>query len=124
MKRISYLLLMLLLLVSCEHKQEVTETKKFALSDTMMHMIAVDTVRDCNIAGEVMLTGQVASNENSVVKVFPRASGQVLQAPASLGDHVVKGQVLAVIRSADVASSYADLASANADIAIAKRQMD
>lgn len=124
MKRISYWLPALLLLAACEHKTETTETKKFVLSDTMMHMMAVDTVRDCNIASEVALTGEVASNENSVVKIFPRGSGQVMQASPSLGDHVVRGQVLAIIRSADVAGSYADLASANADIAIAKRQMD
>jgi cobalt-zinc-cadmium efflux system membrane fusion protein len=124
MKRISYLLPALLLFAACGHKTETATSKKFVLSDTMMHMIALDTVRNCNITGEVTLTGEVASNENSVVKIFPRGSGQVLQAPLSLGDHVSKGQVLAVIRSADIAGSYADLASANADISIAKRQMD
>jgi cobalt-zinc-cadmium efflux system membrane fusion protein len=124
MKHLSYLLPIFFFFASCEHKTETTESKKFVLSDTMMHMIAIDTVRNCNIADEVTLTGEVASNENALVKIFPRGSGQVLQAPLSLGDHVVRGQVLVVIRSADIAGSYADLASANADVAIAKRQMD
>jgi cobalt-zinc-cadmium efflux system membrane fusion protein len=40
------------------------------------------------------------------------------------GDKVTKGQVLATIRSADIAGNYADLSGAEADIAIAKRQLD
>ncbi len=126
MKHLSISLLAIItLFASCEkHKTETTASAHFRLSDTMLHMIAVDSVRECNLADEVTLTGEVASNENSLVKVFPRSGGQVLQSPLSLGDRVRKGQVLAVIRSADVAGSYADLSSANSDVAIARRQME
>ncbi len=112
-------------LASCEHKEQAAETEsKFVLSDTMKSMIQIDTVKNCNIADELSLSGVVAFNENNVVKVFPRSSGQVLEAKVTLGDKVSKGQVLAVIRSADVAGNYSDLSSANADLAIAKRQME
>ena len=123
-KTVLYSLLALFAFASCEHKQEVTENKKFTLSDTIRHMMAVDSVRSCNIDDEVSLNGEISFNENSVVKVFPRSGGQVLQAPLSLGDYVRKGQVLAVIRSADVAGSFSDLSSTNADVSIAKRQME
>ena len=110
---------------SCEHKvAQVEENKKFVLSDSMMHMITTDTVSECLITDELKLSGEVSFNENNVVKVFPRISGQVIEARASLGDKVTKGQALATIRSADIAGSYNDLSSANADLAIAKRNMD
>jgi cobalt-zinc-cadmium efflux system membrane fusion protein len=125
MKQLIIALTGVALLTACEHKEQATEVhKKFALSDTMRNMIELDTVRTCNVTGELSLTGVVSFNENNVVKVFPRSSGQVIESKISLGDKVSKGQVLAVIQSADVAGNYSDLAGANADLAIAKRQME
>jgi len=113
------------LFASCEHKEQAPEAnKKFVLSDTMRHLIQIDTVKNCTVTGELSLSGVVSFNDNNVVKVFPRISGQVLEAKVSLGDKVSKGQVLAIIHSADVAGSYSDLSSANADVSITKRQMD
>lgn len=111
-------------LTACEHVSQDNDSQKFVLSDTMMHMIRLDTVRECNITDQVPLTGNVAFDENTVVRVFARGSGQVTEAPVSLGDYVHKGQTLAIIRSADVAGAYADLSSARADLSIAKRQME
>jgi len=125
MKRSIILTLSLVtLLYSCEHKEVKEENKKFSLSDSMMHMIQIDTVRNCNVADEISLSGVVSFNENNVVKVFPRSSGQVVESRVTLGDKVSKGQVLAVIRSADVAGNYSDLNSAIADLSIAKRNLD
>lgn len=113
------------LLAACGKKEEKKEENtKFVLSDSMQHMIALDSVRYCNIQDEISLSGEVSFNENNVVKIFPRSSGQILESHVSLGDHVSKGQILAVIRSADIAGNYSDLAGANADLAIAKRQME
>jgi len=108
-----------------EHKIEVKEEKKgFCLSDTAQRLIQLDSVQYCNMGEEISLSGEVSFDENKVNKVFPRGSGQVIESKVSLGDRVEAGQVLAVIRSADVAGNYADLASADADIAIAKRQLE
>ena len=110
---------------ACEHKQPVVEqNKKFGLSDTMKHMIQIDTVQNCSVTAELSLSGVVAFNDNNVVKVFPRSSGQVVESKVSLGDKVSKGQTLAIVKSADVAGNYSDLSGANADLSIAKRQMD
>ena len=110
---------------SCKEKKEVKEElKKFALSDTMAKMIAIDTVGMCYIDDELTLSGEISFNENNVNKVYPRSSGQVVESKVTLGDKVHAGQILAVLRSADVAGNYADLSSANADINITKRQMD
>lgn len=109
---------------ACDKKPIEEKKEKFTLSDTMARMIAIDSVRLCNMDNQISLSGEVCFNENSVVKIFPRGSGQVLETRISFGDHVAKGQVLAVIRSADVAGNYSDLKSADADVTIAKRQMD
>lgn len=125
MKRILILAAITTVLSSCEHKvAQDDKPKKFVLSDTMKNMITMDTVTSCNVTSELSLSGVVEFNENNVVKVYPRSSGQVVEARVSLGDRITKGQVLAVIKSADVAGNYSDLNSANADLAIAKRQMD
>ncbi len=111
--------------ISCSEKKENKEAlKKFVLSDTMSKMITIDSVSSCYIDNAITLSGVVSFNENSVNKVFPRSSGQVVECKVTLGDKVQAGQILAVLKSADVAGNYADLSSANADINIAKRQMD
>lgn len=117
--------LTVLFFVSCNDKKETkADPPKFVLSDTMAKMIRLDSANYCFIDDAITLSGEVGFNENKVNKVFPRNSGQVIESKVTLGDKVQAGQVLAVIRSADVAGNYADLTSANADIAITKRQLD
>jgi cobalt-zinc-cadmium efflux system membrane fusion protein len=118
-------LVLLGLITGCGKKKEAaTAQAKFSLSDSMQHLISIDTVSYCGISNELSLSGEVSFNENNMVKIFPRSSGQVVDTRISLGDKVSKGQVLAVVRSADIAGNYSDLSSANADVAIAKRQME
>ncbi|MBE7175410.1 MAG: efflux RND transporter periplasmic adaptor subunit [Mucilaginibacter polytrichastri] len=115
----------LLSLASCKQKADNTESKKeVCISDSMAKLIRIDTAKVEHVDDELNLSGEVSFDENTVVKVFPFASGQVLSVNVSLGDKVSKGQTLAVIRSADVAGEYTDLSSADADVAVAKRQLD
>jgi cobalt-zinc-cadmium efflux system membrane fusion protein len=100
------------------------EDNSFCLSDSMQKMIAIDSAKLVNSNEELQLSGEISFDENKVVKIFPRSSGQVLEAKASLGDKVTAGQILSVIKSADIAGNYADITSANADVVIAKRQLD
>ena len=128
MKKLFLLLILIVVaafVFSCNEKKEVKEEKKqFCLSDTMQHMVQIDSAALCSIEDELHLSGEVSFNENTVVKVFPNSSGQITEVKVSLGDKVSRGQVLAVIKSADVAGNYTDLTSANADVNITKRAMD
>lgn len=128
MKKTFFIVLILpALIMSCQRKQvqkNDTEKTGFVLSDTMAKMIDTDTVSFCKIDNALTLNGEINFDENSVVKVYPRSGGQVLGSKITLGDKVEKGQVLAVIKSADVAGNYADLSGAEADINIAKREME
>ena len=115
----------MMLAMGCGKKPEAKQADtKFTLSDTMAKMIALDTVRTAPIDEALTLSGEISFNENNVIKLYPHNSGQVIESKVTLGDKVTKGQVLAVIRSADVAGSYADLSGADADVNIAQRQLD
>jgi cobalt-zinc-cadmium efflux system membrane fusion protein len=116
-------ILISVLLSCCKVKTETKVTKKEPIiSDSMAKMITIDTVKLDYIQDQLTLSGEVANDENKVVKIFPNASGQVLSVNVSLGDRINKGQTLAVIKSADVAGNYADLKSANSDAAIAEKE--
>ncbi len=114
------------LFVSCKEKNipATHQQEAFKISDSMMRMISIDSADTGYIDETLTLSGEVVFNDNHVSKIFPRSSGQVISCKLSLGDKVHKGQVLAVLKSAEVAGSYADLTGANADILIAKRQLD
>ena len=112
-------------LVGCNNSDGKAIVKKEpVISDSLSKMITIDTVRVLPIGDQLKLSGEIGYDENSVVKVFPNSSGQVLKVAVSFGDYVHKGQTLAIIKSADVAGNYSDLASAESDVKIAKRQYD
>ena len=112
-------------LSSCSHTEgKETTAPQPLISDSLMKMISIDTVRQSPIGSQLKLSGEIGYDENRVVKVFPNSSGQVLQVNVSFGDYVHKGQTLAVIKSADVAGNYSDLTNAEADVRIARRQYE
>lgn len=110
---------------SCRQKAEVAPpVTKVCISDTMASQVKIDTAELCSITDELKLSGEISFDDKKVVKVFPFSSGQVIKVNVSTGDKVVKGQVLAVIKSADVSGNYSDLSAAGNDLSIAKKQME
>ena len=112
-------------LFSCKAKQpEAEKATAICVTDSMAHMIAIDTAVMSGIGDELKLSGEINFDDRKVSKVYPFSSGQVLQVNVSLGDKVSKGQTLAIIKSADVSGNYSDLSNAGNDLAIAKKQME
>ncbi len=110
---------------SCKEKKvEQPVDDRICISDSMAKMITIDSATMSNIASELKLSGEVSFDDKKVSKVYPFSSGQVLKVNVSLGDRVSKGQVLAVVKSADVSGNYSDLSTAGNDMAIAKKQME
>lgn len=115
----------LILFTACQHKkQEATESKQVCISDSLAKMITIDTAKTTSMKDELTLSGEVANDDNNVVKVFAFSSGQVIDVKVSLGDKVSKGQTLAIMRSADVAGNYTDLSATQSDVAVTKRQLE
>ncbi|NCI46234.1 efflux RND transporter periplasmic adaptor subunit [Sediminibacterium soli] len=128
MKRISYPIAFIGIVVftACKQHEQApaVTTKTVTVSDSMATRIKLDTVSVSHISSQLRLSGEVGFDENKVIKLFPFSSGQVTEVKVSLGDKVSAGQVLAVIKSADIAGNYSDLRQADADVSIAKREMD
>lgn len=117
---------LLLLFMACKGKKNDVEAnaKKNFLSDSTMKLLRMDTVKCLPLYHELKLTGEVNFDENKVVRIFPFSSGQIVRVNVSVGDHVHAGQVLATIRSAEIASSYSDLAMAENEVNINRKNME
>lgn len=66
----------------------------------------IDSATTNNIENELNLSGEISFNDSRLIKVFPFSSGKVMEVEVTQGDKVSKGQVLAVIRSVEVAGNY------------------
>mgnify|MGYP002238014101 CR=1 FL=1 len=73
------------------------------LNDSLQEIITLDTVRDTPLTNELLLNGRVSFNPERVAHVYPIFGGNVTSIHAEVGDYVGKGDVLAVIRSGEIA---------------------
>jgi cobalt-zinc-cadmium efflux system membrane fusion protein len=122
---LSVSLLLAAILLSCKHKSNSSsEQKKYCLTDSLMKTISFDTVRSEQVIGELSFSGKITVNEEKQVKIFPLAGGHVSEVKVALGDYVEKEQVLAVIKSSEMASFMNEYNSAKLDVAIAKKNLD
>ncbi len=113
-----------LCLVGCGPKElPEADANAFTLSDTMFSRIHLDTVKMRNAEGVIDLNGRISANENRMASVYAIMSGQVVSVNAELGDHVEKGQVLAVIRSSEVADLERELIDAKGDKDVAQKNL-
>ncbi|MBV7531974.1 efflux RND transporter periplasmic adaptor subunit [Chitinophaga sp. sic0106] len=108
----------------CKHSEaEDTEKSTFVLSDTMLNNIKIDTAQLEPVQNELRLSGKVTPNGGKVLKVYPLVSGYVEDIKVQLGDYVQKGQVLAVIHSAEIADYEKQLAQAKSDQGVAEKNL-
>ncbi|HEU0196334.1 MAG TPA: efflux RND transporter periplasmic adaptor subunit [Nevskiaceae bacterium] len=62
----------------------------------------------------------VAADATRIAKVLPALGGRVTALDVNVGDHVERGQLLAVIESGDMAQAYADLVKARDTLKLAR----
>ncbi len=86
-----------------------------------MKNITIDTIKSEPVVSELKLAGKITVNENKVVNIFPMVGGTVTDVKASVGDYVEKGQLLAVMRSSEMANYFNDYKAAESDLSIAKK---
>jgi cobalt-zinc-cadmium efflux system membrane fusion protein len=110
---------------SCKDKTEQAEDKKgYILPDSLLKTLEIDTASFSRVLNSLTLTGKVDFNEDNVIKIFPVISGQVSDIKVMAGDYVHQGQVLAVIRSPEMAGFSNDYLAAKSNMDIAKKSMD
>lgn len=100
---------------------EIQET--FVLSDTMLHSIRLDTVKALQLKNELSLYGKISADFNKMIEVYPIVGGNVISVNVELGDYVQKGQLLATIRSTEVAGYEQEYLDAKADLITAKNNL-
>ena len=104
--------------------EKTPETKKgFELSATMLRELELDTVRLRPVQDELTLSGQIATDGDKTVKVYPLVGGVVEKLSAELGDKVTKGQLMAVIKSSEIADLQNQNTSATSDYDIASKNL-
>lgn len=91
-----------------------TDEGTIALTDAQIKAagITIATAAPARIRSALQLTGEIRFNDDRTAHVVPRVAGVVEQVFANLGQQVKKGDVLALIASADVSRMRSELLSA------------
>ena len=96
----------------------------FAVTDTMMTRIEIDTVRKARVEGTVTLNAKITAEEDKYVEVFPLVGGNVTSVNVETGDYVKKGDILAVIHSGEVADLERQRTEAQGDVSQARKNLE
>ena len=73
------------------------------------------------VQSELMLTGKISFNEDKVARVFPLAGGFVRDLNVELGDHINKGEIMAIIRSPEIAGFAREGSAALSQVHVAEK---
>lgn len=117
--------ILILGLGGCSSKMKQSEVHtNLCLTDSLLKIVSVDTVRLHDVTDELVLNGRVTFNQEQVAHIYPMFGGTVAELHAEVGDYVRKGDILAVIRSGEVADYEKQMKEANQQVIIARRNMD
>jgi len=116
----------ILLLTSCQEKQQpkTTAEETFCLDEKFKQNIEFASVKKEPVTEGIHLTGSIEANPDKVVHFVSLVNGIVENVRFSLGDAVTKGQVLAEMRSTELGSLQAELQVLNAQIEMAKIDLE
>jgi len=127
MKKFNTILLSLfaVMTLSCEKKETQNENQKlpFTISDELMKTTTFAKTTNEVLKNELRFFGKISANKNNLIEVYPMVGGNVESVNVGLGDYVKKGQVLATIRSTEVAGFEQDLQDAKNELEIAKKNL-
>ncbi len=115
----------LLLLAACGHETQLNEDidQTFVLSDKMLSTSKVAEAKMEPLRNELGFYGKITADNNKLIEVYPVVGGNVTKVFVELGDYVKKGQLLATIRSTDVAGYEKELDDAQNDVLVAKNNL-
>ncbi len=118
------LYLLISLFISCRNDPSTGyQAAGFELTDTMLSRISLNTVQLEQVSAELKLSGKITPEDNKVASIFPIVSGYVTRVNVSLGDHVKKGAILAVIRSTDIADFEKQRRGSETELLLARQNL-
>lgn len=101
-------------------RHEAEGVVRFSAAQVASAGITMGTAAPAHMETFIRMPGQIALNEDRTAHVTPRAPGAVEDVAANLGQAVRKGDVLAVIASAEIAGQRSELAAAEKRLAYAR----
>lgn len=115
----------LIILAACSHEQapkaDIKQT--FVLSDKMLSTTELKEAMVQPLRNELGFYGKITADNNKLIEVYPVVGGNVTKVYVELGDYVRKGQLMATIRSTDVAGFEKELDDANNDVLVARNSL-
>src|SRR5450432_2637917 len=114
-----------LTICSCNRKApESVDKPPFCLTDTLQKNAVIEEVKLQVVKNVISLSGKIEANEDKWVKVYPVVGGIVQEMKVQLGDYVKKGQVLAIIRSGEIADYQNQLSTAESNVRITEKSLN
>ena len=101
----------------CRHEVGVVKVDKSIIEE----IITIKDVESLNIDVTLKATGEVGTNQDRLVIVAPRIAGVTKEVFADWGDHVKKGQKLALLDSIELGEARANYMKAMAMLRMAKK---
>jgi len=84
----------------------------------------IEPLDEQDVDDVIVTSGKVAFDDAHVNHVFSPVSGRVTRIDAKVGQHVKKGDILAVLESPDIGLASADLHKASADLITAQHDLE
>ena len=107
-----------------ETAKKPAERQKYLIPDSILKKMVIDTVTECPLVDAITLTGSVDFNQDNQVNIYPLVSGNIEDVKVQLGDHVTAGQVLAVVKSSEMAGYSSNLVNAETNLRVAKKNLE
>ena len=114
----------LLIASGCNRQPKtLAQPPAFSMSDTMLARCSFALAQELEVKADLRLFGKVVADNNRQAQVYPVMGGVVMVISAELGDMVQQGQILASVRSTDVADYQKQYLDAKSDLALAQKNM-
>lgn len=106
-----------------QNEPKEKQVKGFVLNNNLMETTQLYTVSGKSLKRELKFFGKITPDNNKLLEVYPIVGGNVVKVYRELGDYVKKGELLATIRSAEVAGYEKELFDAQNDIEVSENEL-
>jgi cobalt-zinc-cadmium efflux system membrane fusion protein len=111
------------MLAGCSHEAEIADREPYVIPDSLFKTLEIDTVKRSVVMDAIKFNGVVDFNTDKVVNVFPLITGNVTDVNVMAGDYVHAGQVLGMVKSAEIANYNSALINAETNVRLTEKQL-
>lgn len=113
----------LCMLSSCSTQQVEDDKSTFTISETMIKRCSFYTTKKDSVINKIRFFGKIEANNNQMAQIYPILNGVVTSINVGLGDYVKQGQVLAKIRSVEIAGFEKEYLDAVSNVSQAEKNL-